>query len=528
MRRFSSILLVLWAIPCYPDSYPRQPGVDAIHYDIGVELGEASDSVSGTTRAHLMMRQDDLARAWLDFEGMTVDALTIAGTEANYTHAGGRLAFDFDPRPRRGQIVTIEVRYHGRPGAAGLLIQNNGIGRRVYFAENWPDRAHYWFPCIDHPSDKATADITVTAPERYDVVAPGALVETRSQLDGRKATHWSEKVPVPTYSMVFGAAEFSVRNAGTVRGIPISYYAYPPDAAVAARRFDRSNLAMEFLAGRVGPYPFEKLAHVEATTRIGGMENASAIFYAESWFHERTPKESVIPHEIAHQWFGDSVTEADWDHLWLSEGFATYFEALFYEHLEGPESLKRSMARAAEAIATFHKLHPAPVIDPETRELPKKLNALNYQKGAWILHMLRKIVGDEAFFNGIRRYYNLYAGRSVVSEDFERVMDSVSGTPLAGFFHQWLYQPGCPQYRVSWTWNEAAGVVDLTVRQTQATGLFDMPIEIGFQFGNRRELHTIRVSSESHSVRIPLQTRPAAVELDPDGWILKSCTVERR
>ncbi len=455
------ICMLLWSVPYgFGDGYVRQGGVDALHYEIAVELGEATEGISGTTRVQLLVRQDGLARVWLDFAGMTVDSVLAGGAEAKYARADDRLTVELDPAPRRGEIVMVEVRYHGRPAGRGLLIGRNGLGRRVWFAENWPDRAHSWFPCIDHPSDKATADILVTADQRYDVVAPGSFVETRSLLDGRRMTHWSESAAIPTYCMVFGAAEFSVRNAGTFSGIPISWYAYPPDAAVAARRFDRARLALEFLADRIGPFPYEKLAHVEATTRLGGMENAGAIFYAESSFRTGTSSEGLVPHETAHQWFGDSVTEADWDHLWLSEGFATYFEALFLAQLGGEDELKRFMSEAAEAVMSYHKDHPIPIVGPEPRDLMRKLNALNYQKGAWVLHMLRKVIGDEAFFQGIRTYYNLYAGKSVLSEEFQRVMEAASGKPLAGFFRQWLYQPGWPEYRVSWTWDEAAGAVE--------------------------------------------------------------------
>jgi aminopeptidase N len=529
MRTVIRIVFFFWAgLPGFPDTYSRQPAVDAIHYEVSIELNEASDTISAATGVELRMREDRVSRVELDFAGMTVDSVTAGGTEAKYSRAGERLTVEFDSPLRRDESVTVQVRYHGRPGNTGLLIGKNALGRRVYFAENWPDRAHHWFPCIDHPSDKASADLTITADARYEVVGPGALVETRSALDGRKSTHWSETAPIPTYCMVFGAAEFLVRNAGVINGTPISWYVYPPDAPAAKAMFDRTGLAMQFFTTRIGTYPYEKLAQVEATTRIGGMENASAIFYAESSFRGSSPSERVVAHEMAHQWFGDSVTEADWDHLWLSEGFATYFEALFYEYLEGPESLKRSMSEAAQAVMTYHKTNPAAIIDPGTRDLMKKLNALNYQKGAWVLHMLRKVVGEEAFFRGIRKYYGLYAGTSILSGDFIRVMESVSGMPLDEFFRQWLYQPGWPEYSVSWSWNEEAAAVDLSVRQTQATGVYSMPVEIEFRYLNRRERHTLSISSTTHSVRIPADASPTALVFDPDGWILKSCTVNRR
>lgn len=525
MRPFIRLLhslLLLFTLPVQADTYFRQPALDVVHYEIAVELKEGSDEISGTARVHVLIQQDDTLGMWFDLEGMNVDRLQVGGMDRPFTHRYGRLTFQFDRAYQQHEIAIVEVRYHGTPKGKGMLIGKNKNSRQVYFAENWPDRAHYWFPSIDHPHDKATVEFAITAPEKYDIVANGRLIETRSFLDGRKLTRWSESVPVPTYCMVIGVAEFSIVHAESVVDIPLTFYSYPQDAAAAAHKFARSKLVVQYFNDLIGPYPFEKLAQVQSTTSIGGMENSSVIFYAEPAFQRPEIRESPVPHEIAHQWFGDSVTESDWDHLWLSEGFATYFSALFYEHLKGKESMKRAMASAAEAVRQYHQKRPVALIDPELTDPMKKLNAFNYQKGAWALHMLRRVLGDETFFKGIRRYYNLYAGKTASTEDFQKVMEAVSGSSLAGFFRQWFYQPGWPDYRVVWRWNEATAGVELVFHQEQSTGLFDMPLEIAFRLDDRRELRTVRVSTQDQTVRVPLPHKPASVEVDPDGWVLKS------
>jgi aminopeptidase N len=403
-----------------------------------------------------------------------------------------------------------------------LFIRKNRHGRKVYFTDSWPDRARHWFPSIDHPSDKATADIAVTAPVKYDVVSIGRLVKTVSLQDGRKLTLWSQGRPIPTCCMAFGAAEYSIEHQPESAGIPIDWYFYSQDAEAAERKFDRTGLALSYFSNLIGPYPYEKLAQVQATIGTGAMENASAIFYDEAHFLESPVSEPPVPHEIAHQWFGNSVTQADWDHVWLSEGFATYFEALFYEHVEGPEALKQAMARSATKIDKYQLARFTPVIDPAQTDLFKKLNPLTYEKGAWILHMLRGIMGDGKFFEGIRRYYELYQDRNVLTEDFQKVMEETGGISLGGFFRQWLYQPGMPAYRVSWQWDRTASEAELTLRQEQSTGLFDMPLEIAFLVDGRRELRRYRVFEETHIFRAPLPTEPDSVEIDPGGWVLKS------
>jgi aminopeptidase N len=517
--------LILFSAPGYADYYRRQPALDVIHYEIAVELSDESDAISGTTRVHVRMRQDGIDGMWLDLEEMRVNSLKVGGVDRSFTQHDGRISFELDRRYLREETAVVEIKYHGRPNAAGLLIGKNRHGRRVYFAENWPDKAHFWFPSIDHPSDKATVDFFVTAPEKYDVVANGRLVETRLLNAGRKLTRWSEGVPIPTYCMVIGVAEFSVTHAGNASTVPLMVYAYPQDAAAASRMFAQSNSILRFFSTLIGPFPYEKLAQVESTTRIGGMENASAIFYQEREFQRTGASERLVSHEIAHQWFGNSITQADWNHLWLSEGFATYFANLFQEHLQGLGSLKGTMAQAAEAIKRYHGTRPVALIDPELTEPAKKLNALNYQKGAWILHMLRGILGDATFFKGIRRYYSLYAERNVSTEDFQRAMESESGISLTGFFRQWCYQPGWPVYEIAWRWDAGAGEVEMTFHQAQTTGLFDMPVQIVLGAGDRREARKVRISAQDQTVRLKLSERPSTLEIDPDGWLLKSVTL---
>jgi aminopeptidase N len=504
------------------DTYVRQPSVDVIHYDISIELADTSDSIRGTTKVHVLMRSEGVSGMWLDFADMDVDQLLVRGSERPFTHRDGRLSFDFDRKYSKNEIAVIEVRYHGRPEHGGMVIGKNGYGRRVFFTDNWPDNAHRWFPSVDHPSDKATVDVTVIAPEKYDVVSNGRLVKTVSLRDGRKLTQWTESKTIPTYCVAIGAAEFSIVHPKDIDRIPLYWYSFPQGSEAAAQKFNRTAPALLYFETLIGPYPYEKLAQVQSTIPEGGMENASAIFYSESSFKGMPLSEYPVPHEIAHQWFGDSITEADWDHLWLSEGFATYFDALFYESLQGRESLKQIMADYAKKLDGYASARSAPIVDPSQTDLLKKLNPLSYEKGAWVLHMLRRILGDAKFFEGIRRYYGLYAGANALSEDFQKVMESVSGMSLSAFFRQWLYQPGWPEYRVSWHWDGAAGEVELQVRQMQTTGLFDMPLEIAFSVENRKEVYKFQVVDAAHRFRIPLPTRPLAVEIDPDGWVLKS------
>jgi aminopeptidase N len=516
------LFLLLPAVSGRADSYTRQPSIDVEHYEILVELTDASDSFTGTAKIDVAIRSERASGMWLDLAGMHVDRLRVAGIESPFTHHDGKLSFKFDREYSRDETVKIEVEYHGAPGEAGMRIGENRYGRRVFFTDNWPDFAGHWFPSIDHPSDKAAVDFVITAPKKYAVVANGSRAQTESLPNGRTRTRWTERNAIPTYSMAVGVAEFITRSGGKVSGVPVSWYVFPQDTEAAALKFSRTGRILRYFSELIGPYPFEKLAHVESNTRMAAMDNANAIFYSEALFQPLPFSDDPVPHEIAHQWFGNSVTPADWDHLWLSEGFATYFDALFYEQAPSAVSLKESMARFAESVFSYPPSRSRPVVDPELTDIMKKLNPLSYEKGAWILHMLRGILGDETFFKGIRSYYRIYKGRNVWTEDFRKAMESAGGGDLSAFFRQWLYQPGWPEYQLSWDWIEKDASAEITIRQMQDTGLFDMPMDIVLSSGSRKEAHRVRIKDREHTFRMPLKSPPAAVEIDPDGWILKS------
>jgi len=524
MKRIAAgiLLLIFPVLFVYADGYTRQPSIDILHYEIAVVLTENSDAITGTAGIEAAVRSPISSGMWLDFVGMHVDSLKVGGTDIPFVHDNGKLRFSFDRTYRNNETVSIEVAYHGIPGEVGLRIGKNHSGRRVFFADNWPDYARSWFPSIDHPSDKATVDFIVTAPGRYMVVANGQLAGTRLLEDGRKETRWSEHYPVPTYSMVIGVAEFAVHKASGDQGIPVGWYAYPEDAGAAERQFGGTDRMLRFFSSSIGNYPFEKLFQVESTTRMLAMENADTIFYSESLFGSPDMTDAPVPHEIAHQWFGNSITPSDWDHLWLSEGFATYFDALYTGYASGTPAFREKMDSYAARIFSYSPGRIRPVVDPEITDLFEKLNPLVYEKGAWVLHMLRGMLGDRIFFEGIRSYYSRHAYGNVRTEDFRAAMEQASGQDLAQFFRQWIYQPGWPELRAEWEWDEKAGEIILRIEQVQETNPFDMPLEIVLVSDSREDTRRIRIQDRDQRFRIRLDSPPSEIRIDPGGWILKS------
>ena len=533
LRECARLLCVLAALACFNagaharDSYARLASLDALEYRIRLTIPEAADEISAETTIVFNVTAEAPREVPLDFGALAVEGVTVNGRAAEFKQTEGRLLVALAGEHKRGELLTIAVKYHGRP-SDGLFFKRNKFGDRTVFADNWPNRAHQWFPSVDHPYDKAKVSFDVTAPARYDVIANGRLVETTSLQNGMRLTSWREDVDIPVYCMVVGATEFSALDAGAfggAAGARLSYYINPKDRDNGLRDYGRALRAAEFFTETVGPYPYEKLALVESSTRFGGMENSSSIFFDEKSYDGSGKLEGTVAHEVAHQWFGDSVTESDWHHLWLSEGFATYFGALFFEHADGRERFLQIMRGARDRYMKDSDAVSRPIHDPSVTDLFKLLDRNNYEKGAWVLHMLRHLLGDEKFFGGVRDYYKTYRDRNALTEDFRRSMELRSGPTHEWFFHESIYEPAFPAYEPPWHWDEQSKHLRLRVRQTQKGATFRMPLDVEFRTGDAARRETVEVNARDETFDFKLDARPRAVAIDPDEWVLKTLTL---
>jgi aminopeptidase N len=538
MRRLvmTTLLAVVSNISLDADTYPRQTGIDALHYVFRLAVNDQSSAISGETTITARFMRDNVAEITLDLtsvsvaSGMTVQSvrrggpIDIPGPASDnlpFTHANNRLHILLPPlSSKTGQEFVFTVRYRGTP-AAGLRIGPNMHGERTFFGENWPNLVRNWLPMIDHPSDKATGEFVVTAPNQYQVVANGLLIEELDLPDNTRRTHWKQSVPIASWLYTVAVARFSSHLAGAIDGVPIQTWVFPQDREAGLKLFeDVSRRAMLFFISSIGPYPYEKLANVQATGFTGGTEYASAIFYGEKGVSSgRGP----VVHEIAHQWFGDSVTERDWDDVWLSEGFATYFALLFSEHDEGRDAFVDGLKRSrAQVLQLEQKLPDSPVIHRNLADMGKVLNNLIYQKGGWVLHMLRQEVGTDHFWAAIREYYRRYRNGNASTSDLRAVFEQVSGKPLEWFFTQWLHRPGVPKIEGSWRYDAARKVVEVTILQSQAAAAFHVTLDVGIiaKAGDLPKIATIDFNAKQGTYTFPLDTAPAAVMLDPNTTLL--------
>ncbi len=498
-------------------------GLDVGHYLLDLRFPPRLDSVTARATVSIALPTDAPDSLRLDFEGLVVDSVLVGDRRAAFRRTPKRLIVAL-PAGARRDSARVTVVYHGVP-LDGLILSENKHGRRTVFADNWPNRAHFWFPGRDDPADKATVQFRITAPARYEAIANGRLLEMTNNLDGTRTTVWTEARPIPTYCMVVGLAEFSIRSPAQAGGVPFSFWVFPQERDAAIVDFARAPEIIDYFVRLIGPFPYEKLALVQSKTRFGGMENSSAIFLAESSIRGNRRVEGTVAHEIAHQWFGDAVTEQDWPELWLSEGFATYFGSLFFEHAEGKAVLRRRMQGMKRRIFEYHTRTGRPVIDTTITDLMRLLNPNNYNKGAWVLHMLRGLIGDEDFFAGIRTYYARFRDSNATTADFQRVMEEASHRRLGWFFDQWLRRPGYPVLDVVWRWLPRRRQLRIEVRQKQHEQVFRLPVEIETMLGHDTQRRSLLIDRRVSAATIPLSQRPDSVRVDPDGWLLAKISV---
>jgi aminopeptidase N len=534
-----------------PAPGPYLPGFDALHYRIAIDVPATGVRIASEATIRALVRAPRRDTLRLDLTGLRASAVRVAraaGTPAAvpFRQQDGRLFVAIPPAVRTGDTISVIVAYDGTPDD-GLIIRDNVHRRRGAFGDNWPDRGRFWFPAIDHPSDKATVEFAVRVPAGWQVVANGVRIDAqgREQRGGFTADaappadgvwRWRMTQPVPTYLMVIGATQFYVRAVDDcARGgvtprradgcVPTGFWSFPEDSANAARIFRRAGEMLTYYSALIAPFPYDRLAHVQSATRFGGMENAGAIFYSDRAITGGSLGEGTVAHEIAHQWFGDAVTPARWADVWLSEGFATYFGALFFEAADGAQRFRalREQSWRGYLESDVANLAIVDTLRVPNNDLLELLNANSYNKGGAVLHMLRGVLGDSVFFRGIRRYYQRHLHGNATTTDLQRALEEEAGRPLDWFFEQWLYRPGHPVLRVTHRWIDATREAVVIVEQVHNPDwpAFRLPLQLAFDVGGNVVTRAVELQNRRWEQRFPLPAAPTAVRLDPDGWVLK-------
>lgn len=505
-----------------------QNNIDVLHYEYHLDLSDQHDTVYGRAKISFLTVQPcdsiiiDLVGTGNGKKGMIVTKTLwdpFSAILLPFRQDNNKLYINLGNHHNSGDTSFVTIHYKGIPDD-GLIISKNKYGDKTFFADNWPNRAHHWIPCVDRPDDKASFEFIVTAPSKYSVVSNGIKIEEKEIDNGKKVTHWREDIPLPTKIMVIGVSRFAVKTFDdSPAGIPVSAWVYPQDSTAGFKNYSPAPSILKFLSDYIGPYPYKKLANVQSKTIFGGMENASAIFYYEESASSERNVESLLAHEIVHQWFGDMTSEKSFPHLWLSEGFATYLTHIYIESKYGTDSLNNEMKQDRNDVLAFSADSKLPVVDSIT-PFKNLLNANSYQKGGWVLHMLRRQLGDIVFQKIIRSYYAAYAGKNADTRDFQKICEKESGKDLTVFFDQWLYSYAFPKLEVQWSYDEKNKMAVVNIKQLQ-TKLLEFPLDIKLGFGSEKSVtETLSISKKSQQFLLPAKQKPLNLLLDPNTSLL--------
>ncbi|MFN2329034.1 MAG: M1 family metallopeptidase [Chromatocurvus sp.] len=543
-RCFSGLFTLLLALGnAQADPYPVDTRIDIEHYRFEIALSDDSDEIDVKATIDIRILDPiisviglDLIKESVDLDnrGMAMHSVTSDELPLAFTHHEDRLEIDIPPAAALDGRISVRLHYSGIP-YTGLIIGENKHGDRTFFSDNWPIKARQWLATVDHISDKATVEFLVTAPSRLQVISNGLEVERTNLGSELTLTHWRQSVPIAPWLYVIAAAEFAVQRVDTFEGRAIETWVYWQDRDAGFYDFAvPTKDALGFFTTYVGPFEYEKLANVQSNSVSGGMEAASAILYGDdSVTGERTRRwQSVIVHEIAHQWFGNSVTQASWDDVWLSEGFATYFTYLYFEHAKGHDEFARYLIEARDRAMAFSAANPDyTIVHADLQEMSEVTTRQTYQKGAWILHMLRNRIGDDSWWRGIQNYYARYRNASATSGDFQRTMEAACSCDLENYFDYWLHTGSRIVLEGDWAYDADDSRLQITLTRSGHTeNSPDISVQAAVYYADSPapEIVTMALDDNANTADFDVRSKPVNIMLDPNTLLLAEWTLNER
>ncbi len=521
------------AVPPAVPHPPRTADVDAGHYSLDLAVLPRTRALQGLCTVRLHALRGGVERVELDLVGLLVGSVTDdRGRNLLFDHEDGKLRVTLAEPLARGDFVELAVDYRGTP-AKGLLFARpvDGVPTQV-FTHGQCEDARWWFPCIDDPSDRATSELRVRIPADWVSVAAGERIDALDHGDGTRTEHWRMTAPHPPYLLTLVAGEFEVLD-DSWDGVPLSYLVAEELVDAVPASLGDTPAALAFLSELTGVrYPYAKYAQacVDAFP-FGGMENVSASTLTDRCLLDErglrdAPTTGLVVHEAAHQWFGDLLTCREWAHVWLNEGFATYATLLFFGARDGRDEFRGRLRDAQEAYleGDVGANRRPTVWDRYRAPLDLFPGGHTYSGGAARLHLLRHVVGDEAFFLGLRRYVAENANSSVTTADLRAAMEGASGQDLETFFQQWLHAPGYPEFATQWRWDPTRRLVHVSVHQTQAVddgtpAAFAVPVDVEVRTASGRRVHRVEVTKRRELFSLECDGEPLWVRFDKGGAI---------
>jgi len=511
----------------------RTQTYDVVRYLIKLNVDMDQKAFGGETTVTLISLRDGLATCVLDAEEYKVASVrSDYGDPLAFTQSDTELAVTLAKPAKLGEAVTFTCAYAGRDPKIGLhFVEATADNPKLVFSDSFPDKVHHWFPCYDYPNDKVTYDLVVTVKAGNKVGANGRLVGvSEDKTAGTVTWHWSQDLPHSTYLIFFAAGPYVVVR-DSYKNLPVNYWVYPQDAGKAMATYGKTPKMIEFFNKTYGyDYPWQKYDQISVPSG-GGAESTSATAMTQRIMVDAAdeadfPAIGIVSHELAHQWWGDLITLRSWAHTWLNESFGTYSDYLYHRYEMGEDEGALNLANKLAAYLREAKTrYIRPIVSDRYDKPGDMFDSHSYPKGARVIHMLRSILGDEAFFKTISTFLHRFAFQPAETSDFIRTVKDVTGQNLDWFFDQWLFKPGHPIFDIGAQWVPARKVVQMTIAQAQdysrGIPVFRIPVDIKIVTAKGAVTHQVWLKEKRESFEFPAETKPLLVRFDEGNVLVK-------
>jgi aminopeptidase N len=513
--------------------------VDVGHIKLEVRIDPKRRFIEGTATHHVRAINDGVRSVRFDAAEMEVRSVRVGGRAVRFEYADPVLRVDLPRALRAGAGAEIAIAYSAFP-RRGLYFTGPDRDYPRKPVQAWTqgqdEDSRHWYPCVDFPNHQQTSEVIVTVPASMISIGNGALKSVRR---GRAGTtyHWQMDTPHVTYLLSQIVGDFA-EITHRVDGVPVQYYGPRGREADLERTLARTPAMLKFFGERTGvAYPYARYAQTFVADFIfGGMENISATTLTDTSLLDKramldSDADGLIAHELAHQWFGDLLTCRDWSHGWLNEGFATYFEALFTEHHKGADEFRYELHQNAQIYFGEDSVrYRRPIVHNVYREPIDLFDRHLYEKGSLVLHMVRTVLGDDAWWKAIRHYVAKHRSTNVTTPEFQRAIEQATGRNIDWLFDQYVYRGGHPALRLAFEWDDAAKQAKLSLQQTQdekESSVFRLPVVVDFTVDGKKHEFNVEVIDKAHNFYFPLPGKPQMVRFDPRGDFLKSVEFKR-
>ncbi|MGB2865355.1 MAG: M1 family aminopeptidase [Sedimentisphaerales bacterium] len=519
--------------------YAPDRTADVLHIVIDVTPNFKNRTIAGTTTIKFAPISKPLTELRLDAVDLDVSSVTSSAKIEDYSVTDEDIVITFEPAVPVGTETTITVVYEAEP-KQGLYFRTPEMGYREgdthIYTQGETHEAPHWYPNYDYPNEQSTSEVICRVPEEMTVISNGRLVsEEMDPASGLKAVRWLQDKPHVNYLIALVAGNLG-KIESKYRDIPIAFYTPASQIQYAENSFKDTTDMLEFYEKEIGvPYPWDKYYQAACEDFGGGMENTSlTILGTGTLFTDETENirssQSLVAHELVHQWFGDYVTCKDWSHLWLNEGFATYYEDLYDGYKNGRDSMLAGLYGTASYLLRDRPEH-KPIVYRSYKDSWEQFDYRTYGKGGWVLHILRTELGDEMFRKCVKTYLERHALSSVVTEDFRSVIEELTGRSYDRFFDQWIYHGRHPDLKVSYNWTEKDKLAKISVEQThevtEKVMLFHFRTKVRFIIGDEPIDREIVIDSKQHDFYFRLPDEPNIVRFDPDYGLLANIKFEK-